>query len=127
MIWYWPLIIAGFASIIGCSYLICATLLTDRFPRKASPSPRASMPGVTILKPLHGAEHGLLENLVSFCSPNYPGPVQIVVGVQDRRDEAIAVVERLRAECGADHLDLVIDTTISHASLLRLSNATSVQ
>ena len=121
MILYWPLIIAGFASIVGCGYLICATLLTDRFPRKASPSPRASMPGVTILKPLHGAEHGLLENLASFCSQNYPGPVQIVVGVQDRRDEAIAVVERLWAACGTDHLDLVIDATM-HGLNHKVSN-----
>src|SRR4029077_6545546 len=121
MILYWSSIIAGVASVVGCGYLICATLLTDRFSRKASSAPRASMPRVTILKPLHGAELGLLENLASFCTQNYPGPVQIVLGVQDPRDDAIAVVERLRAEHGADHIDLVVDPTV-HGLNRKVSN-----
>jgi ceramide glucosyltransferase len=95
MILYWSSIIAGLGSVVGCGYLVVATLLTGRFARKTWPTPRASMPGVTILKPLHGAEPGLFENLLSFCTQNYPGPVQIVLGVQDPRDDAIAVVERL--------------------------------
>jgi ceramide glucosyltransferase len=121
MILYWSSIIAGLASVVGCGYLICATLLTDRFSRKASSARRTSMPSVTILKPLHGAEPGLLENLASFCTQNYPGPVQIVLGVQDPRDDAIAVVERLRAEHGADHIDLVVDATM-HGLNRKVSN-----
>ena len=50
--------------------------------------------GVTILKPLHGVEPGLFENLVSFCTQDYPGPVQIVFGLQDPRDEAIEAPQR---------------------------------
>jgi ceramide glucosyltransferase len=111
MILYWSSIVGAFISVVGCGYLVGATLLTGRFARKASPTTRASMSGVTILKPLHGAELGLLENLSSFCTQNYPGPVQIVLGVQDSRDEAIAVVERLRAEHAASHFDLVVDAT----------------
>jgi ceramide glucosyltransferase len=121
MILYWSSIIAGLASVVGCSYLICATLLTDRFSRKASLSPRPSMPRVTILKPLHGAEPGLLESLASFCTQDYPGPVQIVFGVQDPRDEAIAVVEQLRAQHGANHIDLVVDATM-HGLNRKVSN-----
>ncbi len=52
---------------------------------------------MTILKPLHGDEAGLFENLVSFCEQDYAGPVQIVFGVENPNDPAIAVVERLRA------------------------------
>jgi ceramide glucosyltransferase len=118
---YWSSIIVGLACVVGCGYLVGATLLTDRFARKASSMPRASMPGVTILKPLHGAEPGLLENLVSFCTQNYPGPVQIVLGVQDPTDDAIAVVERLRAEHGARNFDLVVDATM-HGLNRKVSN-----
>ena len=121
MVLYWSSIIAGVASVVGCGYLIYATLLTGRFARKASSAPRASMPRVTILKPLHGAEPGLFENLASFCTQDYPGPVQIVFGVQDPRDEAIAVVEQLRAEYGACHIDLVIDATM-HGLNRKVSN-----
>jgi ceramide glucosyltransferase len=121
MILYWSSIIAGLASVVGCGYLVCVTLLTDRFSRNASFVQCASMPGVTILKPLHGAEARLLENLTSFCTQNYPGPVQIILGVQDPRDGAIAVVERLQAKYGADRIDLVVDQTL-HGLNRKVSN-----
>ena len=78
MLLYWSSVIAGLASAVGCAYLVCAMLMTSRFPRRSLPAARESMPRVTILKPLHGAEPGLLENLTSFCTQNYPGAVQIV-------------------------------------------------
>jgi ceramide glucosyltransferase len=121
MILYWSSIIAGVVCVFGCGYLVGATFLTDRFARKASSPRRASMPGVTILKPLHGVESGLLENLASFCTQSYPGPVQIVLGVQDSRDDALAVVERLRAEHAAGQFDLVIDATM-HGLNRKVSN-----
>ena len=121
MILYWASIISGLLAALGCGYLIAATVLTRRFRRKAQARPRASSAGVTILKPLHGAEPGLFENLASFCTQDYPGPVQIVFGVQDPGDGAIAVVERLRAEHGARHLDLVIDATM-HGLNRKVSN-----
>src|SRR6516165_470281 len=108
MLLYWPSIIVGLASAVGCGCLVYATFLTSRFPRSALPAPAAPMPRVTILKPLHGAESGLFENLASFCAQNYPGAVQIILGVQDPRDDAIAVVKRLRAEHEGCHLDLVV-------------------
>src|SRR5258708_923181 len=112
MILFWSSIFSSLAAILGCGYLLGAAVLTNRFRRKALAAPRASMAGVTILKPLHGAEPALLENLASFCTQQYPGPVQIVLGVQDPEDGAIAVAERLRAEHGARHVDLVIDGTM---------------
>src|ERR1700691_5971993 len=37
----------------------------------------SAQPAVTILKPLHGAEPGLLERLTRFCKQDYAGPVQL--------------------------------------------------
>ncbi|HKD29275.1 MAG TPA: bacteriohopanetetrol glucosamine biosynthesis glycosyltransferase HpnI [Xanthobacteraceae bacterium] len=121
MLLYWLSIIIGLASAIGCACLVYAMLLTSRFPRRALPAPGTSVPRVTILKPLHGAEPGLSENLASFCTQNYPGAVQIILGVQDPRDDAIAVVEQLRARYRDCHLDLVVDTTI-HGLNRKVSN-----
>jgi ceramide glucosyltransferase len=121
MLLYWPSIIVGLASAAGCACLVCAMFLTSRFPRRASPAPDASMLRVTILKPLHGAEPGLFENLASFCTQNYPGAVQIVLGVQDPRDDAIAVVEQLRSKYKDCHLDLVVDATM-HGLNRKVSN-----
>jgi len=121
MLLYWLSIIIGLASAIGSACLVYAMFLTSRFPRRALPGPGASVPRVTILKPLHGAEPGLSENLASFCTQNYPGAVQIILGVQDPRDDAIAVVEQLRARYRDCHLDLVVDTTI-HGLNRKVSN-----
>src|SRR5215468_6730218 len=121
MLLYWPSIIIGLASAIGSACLVYAMFQTSRFRRRALPAPGASMPRVTILKPLHGAESGLFENLASFCTQNYPGAVQIVLGVQDPRDDAIAVVEQLRAKYKGCHLDLVVDATM-HGLNRKVSN-----
>ena len=79
-------------------------------PTRPEPPFDASAPAVTILKPLHGDEAGLFENLASVCEQDYPGPVQIVFGVENPNDPAIAVVERLRAAYPGTPIELVVDT-----------------
>src|SRR5215472_1522673 len=106
---FWLSIIVGLLSIAGCCYLVVAALLTHRFVGRSAAPSRTSSPGVTILKPLHGAAPGLAENIASFCIQNYRGPTQIVFGVQDPKDWAIPIVERLRSRYAASRLDLVID------------------
>jgi ceramide glucosyltransferase len=104
----------------GCLYLLyaafAATLPRGRPARKAT-----AAPAVTILKPLNGAEPGLFENLASFCTQDYPAPVQILCGVQDPRDAAVAAVERLKALFPGCDLQLVIDPT-AHGANLKVAN-----
>ena len=54
-------------------------------------------PPVTIFKPLKGIDEGLEENLRSFFRLDYP-VFQLLFGVADADDPAIAVVRRLLAE-----------------------------
>ena len=54
------------------------------------------LPPVTILKPLHGMEPRLEENLESFFRQDYPD-FTIVFGARSREDQALSVVDRLRA------------------------------
>jgi len=121
MLLYWSSMIVALASAVGCAYLLCAAVLTSGFPRRPLPASRTATPRVTILKPLHGTEPGLFENLASFCTQNYPGAIQIVLGVQDPRDDAIAVVEQLQAKYKGCHLDLVVDATM-HGLNRKVSN-----
>lgn len=92
----------------GSIYALAAGTLVRRFFRRRAPALR-SCPSVTILKPLHGIEPGLYENLASFCAQDYPGPVQIIFGVQDPVDPAIAAVRRLIDASPAEDLELVIN------------------
>ena len=53
-------------------------------------------PPVTIFKPLKGVDEGLEENLRSFFQLDYP-VYQLLFGVADADDPAIAVVRQLQA------------------------------
>ncbi len=88
-------------------------------PRRAAPA--ALAPAVTLLKPLHGAEDGLRENLESFCNQDYAGPVQIVFGVHDAADMAIPVVRALQRAYPHHDIGLVVDGRI-HGENRKVSN-----
>jgi len=95
------------AGAFGCLFMLFAAVLMWSSTR---PQPAAEpAPDLTILKPLHGNEAGLYENLASFCEQDYSGAIQIVFGVENPNDPAIAVVERLRAAYPGKALELVVE------------------
>jgi ceramide glucosyltransferase len=96
MVLFWSSVTASVIAVVGCGYLLAATILVGRSTRNRAGAGPATAPDVTVLKPLHGDEPGLFENLASFCSQDYAGRIQIIFGVQNPHDDAIAVVERLR-------------------------------
>ncbi|WEJ99573.1 MAG: bacteriohopanetetrol glucosamine biosynthesis glycosyltransferase HpnI [Candidatus Sphingomonas phytovorans] len=113
----WALLGLG---IIGTFYMIAATIVFRRFmASRTASSPRAE--AVTLLKPLHGAEPRLLENLASFLVQDHAGPVQLLCGVQAHDDPAIAVVEALRTRYPHIAVDLVIDPA-NHGANRKISN-----
>jgi ceramide glucosyltransferase len=75
---------------------------------------------VSVLKPLHGAEPHLYENLRSFCVQSHP-EYQLVFGVRESGDPAIAVVQRLQAEFPQRDMVLVVDPHVYGANL-KVSN-----
>jgi ceramide glucosyltransferase len=121
MILFWSSVAASMLALVGCGYVVTAAVLVGRRTRERVPARPAAAPGVTVLKPLHGDEPGLFDNLTSFCVQNYPGPMQIVCGVQDSDDDAIAVVERLRATQADRDIDLVIEPK-AHGLNRKVSN-----
>ena len=110
-------------AIAGCVYGLLAATLAARFAAKPAPvlAEDAPRPSVTILKPLCGQEPNLFENLDTFCRQSYAGPVQLVFGVQNVADPAIAVVRRLQEAHPALCIDLVIDAR-QHGSNRKVSN-----
>src|SRR5262245_59538495 len=121
MILYWSTIAAMLLAIVACGYLVIAAILVGPQARDPMTVRPPAMPPVTILKPLHGDEPGLIDNLATFCRQDYQGPVQIICGVRDAGDGAVAVFKRLQNACPSRDLELVIDAT-SHGSNHKISN-----
>lgn len=107
-------------AVAGSLYMMAAAFTLHRFFAAAPAWPRREE-GVTILKPLHGAEPRLAENLASFLKQDHGGPIQLLCGVQRADDPAIAVVERLRARFPRARIDLVIDST-PHGANRKIAN-----
>jgi ceramide glucosyltransferase len=103
-------LMTGAAS--GCLTMLVAAMAVPR-PARHEKNAGESAPAVTILKPLHGDEAGLFENLASFCEQDYAGPVQIVFGVASAGDPAVGIVERLRQAYPGKTLELVINADVA--------------
>ncbi len=80
------------AGYSGAGLLACARAL-----RKSTPRSLANAPPVSILKPIHGRDPHLYEALRSHALQDYP-EFEMIFGVTEAADPAIADIERLRAE-----------------------------
>ena len=82
----------GMVVVASCRYLRSSRRLQAQVE---ATSPQ-SLPPVTILKPVHGAEPQLENTLESFFRQDYPH-FEIIFGARSRDNEALLVVEKLRA------------------------------
>jgi ceramide glucosyltransferase len=94
------------SALVGLSsstiFLVMVLVAAQRYKRAAladkavaATTPEASLPPVTIFKPIHGNEPRLAENLSSFFQQNYPA-FEIVIGARDAGNSAVAVAENVR-------------------------------
>ena len=98
-------------GLIGAVYLLLAALAVRQFVARKPPDAPCT-DAVTILKPLHGEDAELYENLRSFCVQRY-ATYQVVFGVRNADDPAILVVRRLIAELPERDLALVVNPRVA--------------
>jgi ceramide glucosyltransferase len=101
------------------AYLVGAALAVRRFSRRPLPAAQDHR-GISMLKPLHGAEPGLYENLRSFAEQDYPA-VQLVLGVSDAGDGALPAARRLMRDLPDRDIALVVDAR-ARGSNLKVAN-----
>ncbi|WP_231639000.1 bacteriohopanetetrol glucosamine biosynthesis glycosyltransferase HpnI [Sphingomonas profundi] len=89
---------------IGSLYMLACAILVRRFFRPTAPAIAPAEP-VTLLKPLHGAEPRLAENLASFLGG---GAAQMLCGVARADDPAVAAVAQVRRAMPGAAIDLVV-------------------
>src|SRR5579862_9745206 len=97
------------ALVAAWGYVAGVTVLARRFARRLRLARAGDRgPPVSVLKPLHGAEPGLRDNLRSCADQDYPD-FQLVLGVRDRADGALPAARALLAERPGCDIELVID------------------
>jgi ceramide glucosyltransferase len=117
-----------FVAILGCAssamyYLTCLYSAirflggqkADRTLRPAQP-----LPPVSILKPLKGTDPDIYESLRSHCLQDYP-EYEIIFGVNDQDDPAIASVEELQRQFPHRSIRLIVSREILGPNL-KISN-----
>lgn len=115
------LIWCGYAfALASMVYSLITAFATRRSFAPTRGGREALPPPVTILKPLFGAQPETYECLRSFCEQAYP-QYQVIFGVCDPQDPAVAVVHRLQREFPALDLVLAADRR-EHGSNRKVNN-----
>ncbi|WP_045835310.1 bacteriohopanetetrol glucosamine biosynthesis glycosyltransferase HpnI [Hyphomicrobium sp. 99] len=99
-------LVCTLVAVIGSVYALLAALLVARF----ASSPKSILgrgENVSLIKPLYGAEPGLGASLETFIRQDYPADIQMICGVQDPADPAIAVVRNLEERFSSGKIELV--------------------
>lgn len=99
----------AFAALALCGlgfYLI--SLWSVRSYLRAARPPLGFAPPLSLLKPLRGSDPGQYEAFRSHCVQQYAGEYELLFGVADASDPAVANVERLRREFPQRKIELIV-------------------
>jgi len=83
-------------------FLILAIIGAAKFHREAHEQKRAAaeiktLPAVSLLKPVHGAEPRLFENIESFFVQDYPADYEIIFAADEENDAALGIIREVAA------------------------------
>ncbi|HMC30277.1 MAG TPA: bacteriohopanetetrol glucosamine biosynthesis glycosyltransferase HpnI [Candidatus Angelobacter sp.] len=92
-----PALVAAGLAICGMGFYLLCLWSAGRFQRDGQNPRPACTPPVTILKPLRGLDPQMYESFRSHCLQDYP-EYEIIFGVSEADDPAIAAVEQLMRE-----------------------------
>jgi len=100
--------IAAIGTVASTGYCVLSLWAGFRFAslrKRISPTAN-DLPPVSILKPVKGTDPEMYLSLRSHCVQDYPG-YEILFGISDPNDPALAVVEKLQREFPARTIKLV--------------------
>jgi ceramide glucosyltransferase len=108
----------GALALLSLLLLLWQWLVAWRFPlhQRLIQAPSFT-PGLTLLKPLKGCDSSTEACLRSWFAQDYPGKVQIILGVAAAEDPACEVVRRLLLEFPATDAQLVVCGPLPGANL----------
>jgi ceramide glucosyltransferase len=106
-----------------CFYLFAAYISLFCF-KQLGPRNLDYHPPISILKPLCGVDTDAYAKLASFCQQQYP-TYQIIFGVREKTDPAIAVVKKIMKDFPQVDIQLVADDRVI-GNNLKVSNLANI-
>jgi ceramide glucosyltransferase len=100
-------VVTALATFGGFAYTTLSMWSAVRFLWQRDVLPAVPLPLVSILKPLKGLDPQMLQSLRSHCRQDYSG-YEIVFGVSEANDPAMAAVDELKAEFPSRSIKLVV-------------------
>src|SRR5437762_6516912 len=97
----------GLLAACGIGFYLISLWSVRSFLRAERP-PLGFAPPVSILQPLRGTDPDQFHAFRSHCMQDYPGEYELIFGVADAFDPAVANVELLRQEFPERRIELVV-------------------
>lgn len=94
--------------VAGAMFNLLCVWAVVRFLRRRNETPQTYCPSVSILKPVHGLEKNLRENLRSTCIQDYP-LFEVIFSVQYPDDPALVLLKEMQEEFGPEKVKVIID------------------
>ena len=101
-------VILGALAFLSFGLTLWQWLVARRFPLHSRISAGSFSPAVTLLKPLKGLDTTTEDCLRSWFTQQYPGPVQLLLGVSSETDPVYVTVRKLLAEFPACDARLIL-------------------
>src|SRR5215813_1967907 len=111
LVYFAMLAVCAAISLGALAYLLLAIWCVSRLPAKTHDA-SAGVPATTVLKPLCGDEPQLREALLSFCTQDFPAPLQIIFGVRSPTDSALPIARELKAQHPHLDIEIVVDPRV---------------
>ncbi|MGC9198970.1 MAG: glycosyltransferase [Acidobacteriaceae bacterium] len=88
-LWFWVAAVGSVTSSIYCGMVVVAAARFWLRKRREQNTTADFLPAVSMLKPLHGTEDGLEQNLASFFEQEYPGEWELLFCARQESDAGL--------------------------------------
>jgi ceramide glucosyltransferase len=94
---FWVAAVGSVTSSIYCGMVVVAAVRFGLRRRREERAAPAYVPSVSMLKPLHGSEAGLEQNIESFFRQEYPGEYELLFCARFDSDEGLQLAKAIGA------------------------------
>lgn len=99
--------LAGILTFLSVQTFLAATFFVLFYRWRDQQKGPVSLPDITLVRPLEGADTGLLDNLESFLLSPWPGRRQLILCLPNLQDPAAAICAQLQARWPEEDIQIV--------------------